>query len=437
MMATSFEHATTLYEQGKLREALPHFLQALEDTRHSDINVLYRCMLTLVAMRDYTGAAKWIEGILAHIDVANTNPRLMAEFYYNLGCCFETLGQWEQAKRNHTNSLAFHDLTLPYVNLGSIAYRQGDPMLGLEHHARAMAEPDVTDWEIQAGRSFVWLLHGHYEQGFKEYEARWSVPGVKAQSYLPTSGKRWAGEPLDGKSILLIGEQGLGDQLMMLRYLPVLQAMGAQITLLVAAGLKRLVQHHYPGVKVIQKGEPMPKPPRYWIHLLSLPHRLGTTIDTIPPAVCLAPIPGAGPTLASPGPRVGLVTKGNALHMSDKDRSMPPEQATALRTALTATGATVVSLHEDDLKRDHSIAGFHDTAAVLTQLDCLVSIDSAAAHLAGCLGVPVLLMPPCAPEWRWGLTDTAPWYPDTHQIFRRTSVDAWDDVIERVVRAVR
>lgn len=422
----SFQKATELYEMGRLRDALPYFMRAVEETAaqpRPDINVLYRTMLTLVQMREYQGAAKWIQEILQHIDPAETNPRLMAEFYYNLGCCYETLGKWEQARKNHTNSLAFYDLTLPRVNLGSIAYRQGNPELGRQYHEQAVRK-ETTDWEILAGRSFVKLLHGDYPGGFKEYESRWMVPGVKFQSYVPDWGRKWEGQRLDGKSILLISEQGVGDTIQMLRYVPLIQDMGAKVSLLVQPGLKRLAQHNFPKANVIAKGDVLHPKPTYWIHLMSLPYAMGTTIDTIPDARWCKSIPGSG---IEAGGRIGVVTKGNPLHMSDKDRSMPASCQFSIPDS--------ISLHEEDLKVK-GVGDFADTASIINQLDVVVSIDSAVSHMAGAMGKECWLMPPCAPEWRWGLGETAPWYPESHKLFRRRHVDDWAHVIENVQTAL-
>lgn len=427
----AFQRATALYEQGQLRQALPYFMQAVEETAalpRPDINVIYRSMLTLVQMREYTGAAEWIQEILQHIDPAETPPRLMAEFYYNLGCCYETLGKWEEARKNHTNSLAFYDLTLPRVNLGSIAYRQGNPELGRQYYEQAIKK-ETTDWEILAGRSFVKLLHGDYLGGFAEYESRWKVPGVKFQSYIPDWGKKWEGQHLDRKSVLLISEQGVGDTIQMLRYVPLIQDMGAKVTVLVQPGLKRLVAHNFPKATVIAKGDVLHPKPQYWIHLLSLPHVMGTTLETIPDARWCKSIP-AGPKVT--GFDVGLVTRGNKLHMSDHDRSMSVADGDRLRTAIVATGHPVASLHEEDL----GVKDFAETAAIINGLDVVVSIDSAVAHMTGAMGKECWLLPPAAPEWRWGLGETAPWYPNTHKLFRRRHVDDWPYVIENVRNAL-
>lgn len=436
-MNAAADVANRLYAEGRLRDALPHYMRAVEEEAgrpRPDINTIYRAMLTLVQMREYQGAAKWIQEILQHIDPAETNPRLMAEFYYNLGCCYETLGKWEQARKNHTNSLAFYDLTLPRVNLGSIAYRQGNPELGRQYHEQAVRK-ETTDWEILAGRSFVKLLHGDYPGGFKEYESRWMVPGVKFQSYVPDWGTRWEGQNLDGKSILLISEQGVGDTIQMLRYVPLIQDMGAKVSLLVQPGLKRLAQHNFPKANVIAKGDVLHPKPTYWLHLLSVPHVMQTTVETIPDAKWCKSIPKGGPSLdALCGLRVGYVQRGNPLHMSDKDRSCRDDAVWAGFFGIP--GVEYVNLDERDLKERWEVGDFAGTASAINQLDVVVSIDSAVSHMAGALGVECWLLPPCAPEWRWGLGETAPWYPTTHKLFRRRHVDDWPHVIANIQTAL-
>lgn len=425
-MTTAFADANRLYDAGKLREAVGRYADALAEDP-TDPNVLYRAVLTLVAMRDYRGAQHFLTTLLSSIDTSATSPRLMAEFYYNLGCCHEMNGDWHRAKFAHLTSLKYEDTILPRVNLGSISYRNGEPEKGRQWH-RSAIQPITDDPAVLAGRSFVHLLHGDYPKGFAEYEHRWELPSVRMQSMVPDWGSRWDGSDLNGQSLLVISEQGVGDVLMMLRYLPMLEAKGAHVTLIVHAGLKRLVQHSFPTVTVLARDDVLDAKPDAWVHVMSLPGVLGTTVDTIPPALTLTPPPD-GPRLNVPGFRVGLVTQGNALHMSDKDRSAPRGTFDALSKI---PGVSVVSLHEADLTKTYGVKDFADTASVLTQLDLVIAIDSAVAHCAGNLGIPVWLCPPCAPEWRWGLGEQAPWYPTTHRLYRRRHVHDWPSVVERI-----
>lgn len=436
-MTTAFQRACNLYDRGQLREALPLYQQALEE-QPGDVEVIYRCCLTLMAMRKYAECASWLSQLIPHINAAETPPVLMSGFHYNLGVAYQASGQWRKSVFHMGKAIEYNpDAVLPTIEMGSLAYRRGDQIAARRWHDRALSmTPDSPD--ALPALAFVKLLRGDYLGGFKDYETRWKMPQVLATTHIPKDHWRWKGKDLKGKRIVVVSEQGIGDTIQMLRYLPMIEARGGKITLVCQAPLVRLLRHNYPSVDVVEQGKPY-RAARWWVSLMSLPYVFGTTLETIPSA--------ARPYLGTPAqpdgwfpykirandatdaewaaaivPNVGYLAQGNPLHMADKDRSAPKGAFDAL---LSTPGVRFTNLDE---KRE---LDFLDLASFLLSLDLVICVDTAVGHLAGALGVPMWLICQTS-EWRWGLTDEAPWYRRTHTLYRRHHVNAWTDVISRI-----
>lgn len=428
---TAFATAMQYYEKGELRHAIPFFHQALAQEPHN-VEVLYRACLTLISMRDYAGCARWLKAILPHVNATETPAWMMAGFHYNLGMAHEATGEWAEAATCYERSLEYEPEGIPpKVNLGSIQYRLGNHDEGKRLHDLTLV-PEMVDHETRAMRSFVKLLRGDYLGGFAEYESRWKTPQVLSHSYIPVGCWRWKGKPLNGNRILVVGEQGVGDQMMMARYVPLIQERGGKVTLLVSGTLVRLMQASFPDVEVLPLGMKH-RSAKWWVPTMSLPYVFGTTLDTIPPANCLqvgynnAPLAGS----VMPGkPSVGYCSKGNSLYMGDKDRSAPDGTFDPL---LQLPGITWVNLEERAEKERFGSKDFADTAAIVSRLDVVISVDTAVAHCAGALGKPVWLLAQTAPFWNWGTPDQPGnhWY-ERHRLFRRRHVSDWGGVIERV-----
>jgi Glycosyltransferase family 9 (heptosyltransferase) len=262
---------------------------------------------------------------------------------------------------------------------------------------------------------------------------------------------RWSGaEAIAGKTILVHSEQGFGDAIQFCRYVPLLAARGARVILEVERPLQGLMRELTGAAMVIAKGDPLPDCDLQ-CPLLSLPFAFGTTLETIPSATpyLIAPVPAAwtwqaklGPKLGpNPRPRVGLAWSGRPTYKNDHIRSI------GLRALLPllAIDATFVSLQKDvrpddaallNERRDllhfgDALADFSDTAALISQLDLVISADTSVAHLAGALARPVWILLPYVPDWRWLLErNDSPWYP-TARLFRQSQNRQWDHVIER------
>ncbi len=321
---------------------------------------------------------------------------------------------------------------LAQLALGAALLDAGTPggAEALAAAARLPAEPGEAALAI----GMVQLLLGDYAAGWAGYEYR--------HRGLAPDCPEWDGTtPLAGQRLLVHAEQGLGDTLQFLRFLPALTARGADIRLLVQAPLRRLIA---------PLGYPLatgPEPADLHAPLLSLPYRLGITAETIPPPIRLTP--PANPAWAARIPadgrlRVGLTWSGNPAHAEDHTRSAglaalaPLLQTPGCRFIMAQTdlrpddAALLPQLPIDD-PRPH-LTDLADTASLFQHLDVLVSIDSAPAHLAGCLGLPTHLLLTPLPDWRWNLNSpTTPWYP-THTIHRQPTTGAWTPLV-RAVRA--
>jgi hypothetical protein len=293
------------------------------------------------------------------------------------------------------------------------------------------------------------LLLGRFAEGFAEYEHR--LTPRPAGVLGPPS---WRGEPLEGRTILLHAEQGIGDTIQFIRYLPEVRRCGAGRVLLAAPPPFTRLLAGLPHLDALVRAEDWAEI-RAHVHcpLLSLPHALGTTIETIP-----APVPylRAEPAALARwrerledarNLRVGLVWAGNPRHQDDRNRSIAPERlAPLLRVkdvcwASLQLGAPVQALHEQvpggavlDLASE--LTDLAETAAAMMQLDLVIAVDTAVAHLAGALGRPVWVLLPAVPDWRWLLgREDSPWYP-TMRLFRQRRPGDWDGVVVQVAAAL-
>lgn len=323
----------------------------------------------------------------------------------------------------------------------------GDFQSALKLYATVLAEhPDNGAAHYFSGQLLLAL--GQYQQGWAECEWR------PAQTEFPPVIQRWRGEPLNGASILLAGEQGYGDNLHFVRYAPLVAERGGKVIVGTREGLGKLLST-VPGVaQVVEAGGPLPRLTHY-APMLSLPYIFGTTEETIPRAI---PYIEADPervahwrqrlAWADDGPRVGLVWAGNADFMGD-DRRSPGFDS--YRQLLQVPGVTFFSLQKGggpkaqmgpetpmnlfDLAPE--LNSFDDTAAAIMNLDLVISSCTSPAHLAGALGKPVWVVLSDFADWRWLRDrDDSPWYPSA-QLFRRRIGGDWNEVMGRVAQALQ
>jgi Flp pilus assembly protein TadD len=302
--------------------------------------------------------------------------------------------------------------------------------------------------------SYVLLRQGRFEEGWRCFEARDWYGALERHFAFP----RWRGEALRGKSMVIGFEAGHGDMIQFCRYAVVLKAMGAvRMTVVCHPGLTRLFRTLSGVDEVLSLHDDVPTSGwDFWTPPMSLPHYCGTRLDHIP-----APIPylAADPELAArwaqrlpaDGARVGLVWKGNPRFENDADRSIPSLEELAPLGA--ARGVRFVSLQKGAgeaeaahppaalplLALGRELDDFADTAAVIANLDLVISVDSAVAHLAGAMGIRCwVLLPDYRPDWRWltGRADS-PWYPERMRLFRQPPGGGWSPVIAAVAEALK
>ncbi len=291
------------------------------------------------------------------------------------------------------------------------------------------------------------LKAGRLIEGWGHYEFRWLNDPLLSQR-VDYQRPRWTGQDLRGKTILLREEQGYGDIIQFIRYAPSVQALGATVLLRVGGAMQGLARG-FPGVdRVLGPNDPTPEFD-FHVPLLSLPRVFGTDLGSIPAAVPYLHAERdlvdrwAGRLNARAGLRVGLAWAGSPLHPRDRYRSMSLSTLTPLADV---PGVRFISLQKgtpsDEISKispgfeimnlGSELDDFRDTAAAISQLDLLICVDTAVAHLAGALGKPVWLMVPTAPDFRWMEgRDDSPWYP-AMRLFRQGRIGVWEDVVARI-----
>jgi len=375
-----------------------------------------------------------------------------ARAYSNLGLTLESLGRIDEAAESYGHAVVLEPgYAEAHRKLGTLLQQQGNLDEAIESYRRAIAlKPDFAWAHGNLGKAL--LLRGDFAAGTAEYEWRWRMTAFMSPPGLERP--IWDGRPLPGGTILLRTEQGLGDAIQFVRYAPMVRERCGRVLLHCRPRLARLLATA-PGVdQVILAGEPLP---RFDAHapLMSLMHILETRHETIPAIVpYLALDPGRVAAFqervhATGGLKLGLVWGGNPDFDNDRERSLP--SLFALEPLLRMEGVTFFSLQKGErageigaselteriVDLSPALDDVADTAAVISQLDLVISVDTAMAHLAGALGKPVWTLLSFAPDWRWLLgREDSPWYPSM-RLFRQTARGDWPGVIGRVAHELR
>lgn len=378
------------------------------------------------------------------------------EAWNNLACVLLAQGRRDEALEALHEAIAVQpDFAEAHFNLASLLKEYGRLEEAEAGYRRALAaNPDYSDAKFRLATLLISM--GRFEEGFERYECRYAMPGFvhhATQRYLKCP--RWQGEPVAGKSVLLWQEDGLGDMLQFGRYASVLKARGAaRVAFACLPPLHRLLGG-VDGIDAVLGHDAASAASAQfdcWVSPISVPHRLGTTLDTIPAPLACTPEPalvehwGARLATLGPGPRIGIVWKGNPKHHNDAYRSLP--SLAALAPLWNVPGLRFVSLQkgqgEDEARNPPAslpllhlgtdVNDFVDTAAIIAQLDLVVCVDTSTAHLAATLGKPCwVLLPQFDLDWRWmHEREDSPWYPGTMRLFRQRMNEAWPAVVERV-----
>ena len=391
------------------------------------------------------------EALASHDRALALDP-LFANAWSNRGAALRWQGRTVEAIAACDRALAIEPDHLPaLINRSSAFFELGRLDQAIADRERALAiDPDNVD--ARFGKSVIQLLRGNLSDGWKEYESRLKV--AEFGHWRVTYDKpRWTGEPIEGRTLLLHAEQGLGDTIQFLRYARLIAAK-ARVVLGVQRPLLRLASRIGEIAQVIAPGDRLPD---FDFHcpLMSLPLAFGTTLETIPRAVPYLDADAARVAAwrrrldGQPGLKVGLVWAGGSRPELPIQHSMDRRRSVTLKHFASfagMTGVSFVSLQKDgpaaqvssppDGLRVHDwtdeLGDFADTAALVEALDLVISVDTAVAHLAGALGKPVWLLNRFDTCWRWLLDrGDSPWYPTLRQ-FRQDKPGEWEPVLSRV-----
>jgi tetratricopeptide (TPR) repeat protein len=369
----------------------------------------------------------------------------------NRGVALDGLNRFEEALASYDRALAVRpDYAKAFVD-------QGDSLCELRRFEEALASYDRAielrpDYAEAHGHEAMWrMLIGDFERGWQKLEWAWIAVRQRNAKRIFWQPQLFGSNELKGKTVLVHAEQGFGDIIQFCRYVPLVAERGARVILEVYETLCELMGT-LPGVaQIVTAGEPLPD---FDMHcpLLSLPLALGAGSATI---VSQTPYLRASPQAVTDWnerlgprgrPRIGLAWSGRPSHDNDHNRSM---KLGSFLPPLAGFDATYVSLLKDVRADDapvlqgsdvldfsKELKTYTDTAALIANLDLVISVDTSVAHLAGALAKPLWILLPFTPDWRWLLDrDDSPWYP-TARLFRQDETRGWDSVMARVRAAL-
>lgn len=370
-----------------------------------------------------------------------------ASAFYDRGFTLFKLGLYSESVADYDRAIELspHD-SFSYNNRGIVLQKVGRYEPAKRDFYRAL-ELDPNCLEAHKNLAHLHLVLGEYLPGWEHYEWRRSLCDANRRT-ASFAERTWSGEEdITDRSIFVFDEQGLGDALQMYRYLPLLATRAGRVFLEVPSPLSEIARTISPEIVVVPKGE---APPRcdYSCSVMSLPRAFRTELDSVPQAVPYLSVPETAAEkwrwlrADDRQPRIGLAWSGNPEHTNDSERSM----RFASLQPLLSLPVTFVSLQREyrsydlaDLKQEprvldlsDRISDFSDTAAIIQNLDLVITVDTSVAHIAGALGAKLWLLLPSIPDFRWMFDRLdSPWYP-TARIFRQSPKGNWAEVIERV-----
>lgn len=468
-----FNYANTLVQAGRAEEALPHYEQALllapnnpvyhanKGTackilgRLADAATSYRQAVTLHPA--YASAHNELGKVLA--DMGETEAALtsfdraitcnvqFAEAFNNKALALAALRRYEEALACLHNALAINPAYADaHNNKGFILQQMGRYAQALTCYDAAITH-DPSHARYYSNKSMLLLMLGNFREGWELFEWRRKRKDIATFTF---NSPAWDGKaPLAGKTLLVQAEQGMGDFIQFCRYVPELQARGAKVVLRVHPPLMKLLAGLAETVAVEDAA------PAHDLHclIMSLPFLLGSDIDSIPADIPYLQAEESRlqewkQRLGTQNKkRVGLVWSGSKLHKNDHNRSIALEkweqvlknadiEFHTLQKDITAGEAKFLNLH-NVVTHAQYLSDFTDTAALITLMDVVVTVDTSAAHLAGALGKPTWILLPLVPDFRWMLNRAdSPWYP-TATLMRQKTQGEWQPVIEDVMQGLQ
>jgi tetratricopeptide (TPR) repeat protein len=435
----AYNAGSLLYRSGKAREALS-WLQMSDELEPNHAPTLQMRGLALFDLDRFDEA-------LADIQRAHDLDPAQADICNNAGAFLHRLGRDEDA-------LTWFDRALQRRPAYPAALcNKGAALTHLHRFEEAMAiyrrshaiDPGYA--EAEWALALLDMLRGNFEAGWAGREVRWKVPDLPI-AHFDTVQPKWLGQgSVEGKTVLVHVDEGLGDTIQFVRYVPQLAARGARVVLVVPTSLCGLLSGLEGVAQCLPVGSELPAFDMY-CPIGSLPLAFATKLETIPAGVPYLPAPDAARAQAWEARlgardrlRVGLVWSGNPNHVNDHNRSVP----LGILSELFDLDAAFVSLQKDPSDDDRALLSrsevidltgelgdFSETSALMSCLDIVISVDTSVAHLAGALGRPVWTLLPYTPDYRWLLArDDSPWYP-TMRLFRQDARRSYAEVVARV-----
>ena len=471
----------TLYEQGKVEQALKIYDRAIQ--LKPDYAEAYNNRSIAL------GRLGQLEDAIKSYDKAIQLKPDYAEAHYNCGIVLKDLGQLEEAIKSYDRAIQCKpDYAQAYNNRGIALKKFGKLEDALNSYGKAIQlKPDYAQayynrgtflkdlgqledaiknydkaiqispkyYSARLNRSLAWLLVGNFQQGWPEYEFRFKP--LKQRKPTFQQGAEWQAEPLENKKVFVYPEQGFGDIIQFIRYLPMIKELGGKVIFQVTKPLLRLMETFQGYDQLWSEQHNLDASSKnnfdYHVPLLSLPGLFNTTLENIPSA---SPYLSADNKLIRMWQKriasnelfkVGIVWAGSNTHKGDHIRSI---RLSDFKVLSDIKGIKLFSLQKEkyakwtdidpgevvDIDLGAEVLDFADTAAIIENLDLVVSVDTSVAHLAGALGKEVWTLLPFSPDWRWMLNRSdSPWYP-TMRLFRQPSVCDWKSVLQEVRKAL-
>jgi tetratricopeptide (TPR) repeat protein len=390
------------------------------------------------------------EALASYTDAIAAKPDY-AKAYNNRGNLLRDLGRYDEALADHARAIGLAPgVAEIHDNRGNVLAEMGRHDEALANYDRAL-DLDPNSIDAHYDKSLIKILKGDWEEGWKLYEWRWKRSDARP-SAREFRQPRWSGaEDLTGKTILLYAEQGLGDIILFCRYARLAEARGAEVILEVPRTLAALAATVSRSVRVVATGDALPAFD-YHCPLMSLPLAFGTAVDKVPAET---------PYLAADAqkqkqwrerlgqktrPRIGLAWTGSGAYTNKKDsrRDIPfaafqrllggDRDYICLQKEITSEDRQLLAGHPRVRTFDNALNDFSDTAALVAEMDLVVTVDTAVAHLAGALGKRVWVLLPDPPDFMWMLErEDSLWYPAA-RLFRQPRHGDWDSMLARVVR---
>lgn len=434
-----------LKERGGFQEALGWFDRALV-LRPGMLAAIYNRAEVLSHLKRNTEALDQYEQALV---LFPDDPHL----HNNRGALLLELGRYTDALVAFERAIELRPDYADALDNRGTALEVFDELELAEASIRAAIRAEPQKVSAHWNLALCLLRMGRFEEGWKLHEWRWRKEVFRRFDF-GLKQARWDGsQALAGKSILLTAEQGLGDTIQFVRYAPLLEARGARVLLFAQTALIELVAHSMPNIQVFNVLKAVPAFD-FQCPLMSLPLAFGTTLDNVPAALPYLRAPlrrrvtWEGKLPPSGRTRVGLVWAGSASHANDANRSIPLRNLLplleidsceffVLQREISAEDRSLLEGRANVRIAGDGFADFADTAAVVSLLDLVISVDTSVAHLAGAMGKPVWILLPIMADWRWMLKRSdSPWYP-TARLYRRTTANTWPSVISRVSSDLR